>query len=232
MNKTLSKIIRTKRLINRLKTDVSGVAMVEFAVALPFLLTLTLGGLEFTNLALSNMRISQIAMMVSDNAGRVRTSIDRLDVNEVMIGARFAGTDLELGTYGRVILSSLENNGQAGANAGNVIRWQRCFGAKNDVSSYGVEGDGLTDSSLATGMGPTGQRIVPVPGTALMFTEILYDYQHLLPNLFTQSLFPNRTIRYTAAFTVRERANNVLNNFSNLSDGATASRSCNKFSAT
>ncbi len=230
MIKIFSKIARAKHINNRLKADTSGVAMIEFAVALPFLLTLTLGGLEFTNLALSNMRISQIAMMVSDNAGRVRTSIDELDVNEVMVGARFAGTDLQLGTYGRVILSSLENNGQAGANAGNVIRWQRCFGAKNEISSYGVEGDGATTSSMATGMGPVGQRILPVPGTALMFTEIVYDYQHLIPNLFTESIFPNRTIRYTAAFTVRERANNAMNNFSALP--LSGQRRCNTFSAT
>jgi TadE-like protein len=232
MNMSVSKIMRTKRLSKRLKSDVSGVAMVEFALALPFLLAVTLGGLEFTNIALSNMRISQIAMMVADNAGRVRTSIDRLDVNEVMIGARFAGDDLKLGTFGRVILSSLENNGQAGANAGNVIRWQRCFGAKNDVSSYGVTGDGATDSSLAAGMGQTGQRIIPVPGTALMFTEVLYDYQYLIPSIYTESLFPKRTLRYTAAFTVRERATNTLFNASNLPDGATASRDCGTFSAT
>ena len=230
MTNISSKITRTKRIINRLKSDTSGVAMIEFAIALPFLLTLTLGGLEFTNIALSNMRISQIAMMVSDNAGRVRTSIDELDVNEVMVGARFAGTDLQLGTHGRVILSSFESNGQAGANAGNVIRWQRCFGAKNELSSYGVEGDGATTASMATGMGPTGQRILPVPGTALMFTEIVYDYQHLIPNLFTEAIFPNRTLRYTAAFTVRERANNALNNFSGLP--LSGQRRCGTFSAT
>lgn len=230
MNKISSYTDRFKCLVNALKSDVSGVAMIEFAVSLPFLLTLTLGGLEATNVMLANMRISQIAMMVADNAGRVRTSIDELDVNEVMIGARFAGNDLELGTYGRVILSSLEGNGQAGANAGNIIRWQRCFGAKIEPSSFGLEGDGASNSSLATGMGPTGQTIIPVPGTALMFTEIVYDYQHLVPNLFTKSIFPDRTLRYTAAFTVRERANNVLNNFSNLPNSER--RLCNAFSAT
>ena len=230
MIRTSSKLSQAKKIAARLKSDTSGIAMVEFAIALPFLLTLTLGGLEFTNLALSNMRISQIAMMVSDNAGRVRTSIDELDVNEVMAGARFAGTDLQLGTHGRVILSSLENNGQAGANVGNVIRWQRCFGAKNETSSFGVEGDGATTSALAAGMGPTGQRIIPVPGTALMFTEIVYDYQHLMPNLFTETIFPNRTLRYTAAFTVRERTNNAMNNFSGLP--LSGQRRCGTFSAT
>ena len=230
MIRQIANLSQAKKGALRLKSDVSGIAMVEFAIALPFLLTLTLGGLEFTNLALSNMRISQIAMMVSDNAGRVRTSIDELDVNEVMAGARFAGTDLQLGTHGRVILSSLENNGQAGANVGNVIRWQRCFGAKNEISSYGVEGDGATTSTLAAGMGPTGQRIIPVPGTALMFTEIVYDYQHLMPNLFTETIFPNRTLRYTAAFTVRERTNNAMNNFSNMANSG--KRLCSTFSAT
>jgi TadE-like protein len=232
MSDSPRKSIIYKLPLQRLKSDVSGLAMVEFALALPFLLTLTLGGLEATNLVISYMRVSQIAMLVSDNAGRVRTSIDRLDVNEVMVGAAFAGKDLQLGKYGRVILSSLESNGFTDARRGYVIRWQACFGKKNYLSSYGVQDDGKLDSSLALGMGPTNRKIIPVPGTALMFTEVAYDYQHLLPNLFTEQIFPNRTMTDTVGFTVRERSNNALNNFSNLSTNDIKYRSCSTFSET
>ena len=61
--------------MRRLRRDERGVALIEFAISLPVLLILCMFGLEAANLALTHLRISQIAMLVADNASRVRTSI-------------------------------------------------------------------------------------------------------------------------------------------------------------
>jgi hypothetical protein len=217
---------RITNFIVRLKANQSGVAMLELAGALPFFVTLSIGGLEIANMSLSNMRISQMAMMVADNAGRVRISIDETDVNEVMVGARFSGTEMNFGPKGRVILSSVEANNQASPNTGYTIKWQRCFGQKNSVSTYGVEGAGATNSSMATGIGPTGRKIIPVPGSALMFVEVFYEYQPLINNLF----YAPQVMNFTAAFNVRERSSNSITNVANLP--ASQKRLCSTFSAT
>ena len=200
--------------------------MTEFALSLPILISLSFVGVETANYTLANLRASQIALMVADNAGRVRTSIDEADINEVMIGARLAGQNIDLGTKGRIILSSLEPNGQAAPNTGQMIRWQRCFGAKNVTSSYGVEGAGTTNATMADGMGPTGSKISAMNGAAVMFVELVYDYTPIMPDAF----FSARTIRYTAAYTVRERASNTLSNLTNMSNSQ--KRLCTNFSAT
>ena len=55
-----------------------------------------------------------------------------------------AGTATDLFEHGRVIISSLEVV-PGSASKQQYIHWQRCMGAKEWDSTYGEEGDGLSD---------------------------------------------------------------------------------------
>jgi hypothetical protein len=204
----------------------SGVAIVEFALSLPLLIGTGVGGIEVSRFVAANMQVSQIALLVADNTGRVRGSIDESDIEEVMIGARTAGEAVDFGHNGRVILSSLEPNGLTGTSEGQMIRWQRCFGMKNKTSSYGIEGAGTTNATMATGMGPSGNKITAVSGSAVMFVEAFYEYEPLVMG----DLISSTELHYTAAYTVRERATQTLSNLGNISAGN--KRLCSRFSAT
>lgn len=177
----------------------SGVAAVEFALVLPFLLIAGLYGTELTWYMLVNMRVSQVALQAADNASRIgdtSTITDRKiyesDLNDVLIGANLdGGSMLKLLNKGRVIISSLEVN-----NSGQqYIHWQRCKGLKSTVSSYGIAGD-----IKASGIGPAGQEVTAQTGDAVIFVEIQYDYQPLIADGFIS----NKTINAIASFTVRD----------------------------
>lgn len=112
------------------------------------------------------------------------------------------------------------------------IRWQRCYGMKQSSSSYGMPrnaaGTAITDgkevdgsttktdqvksvptngaSNTPTGMGPPSNQIGAGSGTAVMFVEVVYDYQPIIATSF----LGNRTIRYTSAFNVRQRNDQVM----------------------
>ncbi|HMT42903.1 MAG TPA: TadE/TadG family type IV pilus assembly protein [Chakrabartia sp.] len=220
---------RAKDCLDRAKglwSSTSGIAIVEFALSLPLFVGTAFGGIEVARYVAANMQVSQLALMVADNAGRVRGSIDESDIEEVMIGARTSGEGVKFGQYGRVILSSLEPNGQTGSNAGQMIRWQRCFGLKSVSSSYGLESAGTTNATLATGMGESGNKITALPGATVMFVEVFYDYQPLVMD----SIIPTTTLHYTAAYTVRERATQTLSNLGNIS--AANKRLCSRYSST
>lgn len=154
---TLSRIARDKR----------GIALIEFAIITPVMLLLGLGGLELANYVSANLRLSQIAMTVADNAGRVRTTIDEADINELMIGAKKMGDPIGFAANGRIILSDLEQrttttgtNGTGTITTANPngyrqwIRWQRCAGALAVTSTYGLPlnsgGTAVTDISSTT----------------------------------------------------------------------------------
>ncbi|WP_416463886.1 TadE/TadG family type IV pilus assembly protein [Sphingomonas sp. VDB2] len=213
---------RLTALMHRLRRDDRGLALIEFAFSLPVLVILCMAGLECANLALAHMRVSQVAMLVADNAARVRTSIDEADINEIMTGADLSTNSLGLKANGRIFLSDLEPNGKTGANAGQYIRWQRCWGSGTFTSSYGVAGDGATTASMANGMGPgttAATKVSAASGTAVMFVEVAYNYQPLITN----SIFGAKIIRYTSAFNVRERTDQAIKNAGNLATSATAS---------
>lgn len=188
--------------LRKLRSDVSGMAMIEFAYALPLMLVLGGYGIEMANLATVNQKISQSALALADNMSRVgaesalsTVQIRESDINDSFIGLTRQTGALNLTSNGRVILSSLEQN----ASGGQWIHWQRCIGTKSLASSYGAQGTGATGTSFA-GMGSASARITAPPGSAVMFVEVTYDYRALFGTMF----FPARTIRYEASFVVRD----------------------------
>lgn len=182
--------------------DDRATVIIEMAFAVPLLVVLGFGGLEMAYLTLANTRISQIGLSAADNASRVAAGaslslpqIRELDINELFTGVEEQAEGLDFKKHGRIILSSLERN----ADGGQWIHWQRCYGDLKVISSYGVEGTGKTGTTFK-GMGPTNREVTAASGTAVMFVEIVYEYQ---PLAFGAWLGP-RTIRSTAAFNIRE----------------------------
>jgi Flp pilus assembly protein TadG len=222
---------RARTTARKFASDRSGLALIEFAYALPLLMTVGLAGTEAANLALVTLRINQMAMLAADNAARVRISIDETDVNEVMVGMRFSGTSIKFGERGRVIISTIESNGQTAGNAGYKITWQRCFGSKNVASVYGAEGAGATNGTMKNGITTTGVAattaaaantgtIPPTTNGALIVAEVRYTYVPLVASMF----MGNRELRAVQTFPVRDRAGQALTNSTNM--GTTAKRLC------
>ena len=227
----------------------SGVAMLEFAFALPVVMALGLMGLETANYAMAHLRVSNIAMLTADNAARVRESIDESDIVEIFTGAKMSGASINFAANGRIILSDLEPTGGGSGNP-QWIRWQRCDGAlnysnpganmrprtaagapiTNGTEIYNADRTTLNTTNPSSdvtspvifGMGSTSTPIAAQAGTAVMVVEVVYTYQPIIPNSF----LAGRQIRYESAFNVRQRTDQTLRN-----SGAITPRSCNTFAA-
>lgn len=199
---------RLQTLTRRFRSDVRGLAMIEFAIVAPVLLTLGLAGAEITHMAVAVMRVNQISTAISDNVARVRDSIDESDVNEALLSAKFIGGGIDFSANGRVVVSSVEPNGKEAPNSGQYIRWQRCTGALNTTDSqpkYGTQSKGQNDNTLPY-MGSSTRKIVAGPGSALIFVEVTYRYQPLVSSRF----FGTPTLRSESVYNVRERNTQVL----------------------
>lgn len=211
---------RLRRAFRCLGKDAGGLALTEFAVAAPIIIFVGGYGIELSNLALAHLRVSQIALNLADNASRIgltstltTTQLRETDINDVLTAVRIEGDGIDLTTYGRVTLSSLENVQQSWDSAPvQRIHWQRCIGKMSGTgydSTYGTApvtagtavGSAYAGTAAATGMGPTGAKVMPPSGTGVMFVEINYAYQPLFGSVFV----PTRTIGYTASFIVRDK---------------------------
>ena len=188
----------------RLGRDTRGLALTEFAFAAPIFLTLVLTGLELSNLALAHLKISQMAMTVADNAGRITGGLRETDIYEVFASAEYTGDGLDFEPHGRLILSSLQHNDATKEDEGQTIVWQRCWGNDKTIRpAYGKEGDGKNDDSLKDGLGAGTSKITALKDTAVMFVEVTYHYQPLVSTAF----FTPPTIRYESAFNTRAGKN-------------------------
>ena len=95
-----------------LRRDQKGLALVEFAYVAPILLVLGMGGAELTNYALVQMRVSQLAISLADNASRARQFVSGAaprfrehDVREVFHAAQLQSGELDIRGNGRIVLS-------------------------------------------------------------------------------------------------------------------------------
>ena len=186
----------------RLVRDTSGLALLEFALSLPIVITMSLTGAELTNYIITKMRVSQIALQLADNSARMGSGsqleskkVFERDINDLLIGADFQSGELKLFTNGRVIISSVEPH----ATTANKyrIRWQRCKGSKASwTSSYGTPATKTNED----GIGPTGRQVIAPPKGVAMFVEVRYEYQPLIKT----SLSPTSEIKEIASMMVRD----------------------------
>lgn len=210
-----------RQLFRAVRDDQSGVAFMEFAYALPFLMITLLGGLELVHLALTHQQLSRIATSAADLAARFRSSIDETDVNTLFLGSQMSATIQDFQTNGRIILSSVTRND---ADNGHWVRWQRCDGGLGTATSaIGGEGDGETDTSIADVNG----MVITDPNNVLV-AEVTYAYTPWFFPVTSETLsriapiFVQRDITYTSAFIAREL---TLNNITNTTGMPAADRS-------
>ncbi|MFC4292035.1 TadE/TadG family type IV pilus assembly protein [Sphingorhabdus arenilitoris] len=220
----MSKFSRIGKLLRDVKKDESGLALVEFAVSLPFFMGLSVGGIEIANYASVIMQLNQITIHTADNAARMgdgsRLSdrpLTELHINDVFEGTLREGDRVALaGAHkyidpvtnvesirgnSKIILSSIEPVSPFNAaNPKYRIRWQRCAGfAQQYSSSYGT----TSSTPTSDGFGPAGRKSAPPPDGSVMFVELQYYFQPKIVNGFTR--LTDRTIKQTASMVVRER---------------------------
>ncbi len=202
--------IRIRHLSGALARCTSGVTIVEFAVAMPIVLSMSFYAIELAYLNTVDMKLSEIALSLADNASRlgqtdnssVTPTVTRSDIAEIMMGAREQGEAIGLATKGRVILSSFEREPTTGKQ---YIHWQRCYGSLGRQSAYGNDStrNGV-NGAVITGMGSGTTKVTATSNSsAVMFVEVYYSYTGLVGDLFVS----NRLIRKEGAFLVRDERN-------------------------
>lgn len=203
----MTKSARLHYLARQLQRDDSGVALLEFAFALPVLLLMSLTGAELTNYITAKTRISQIALHLADNAARIGSgsqlaakTITEADINDLFTGANLQGGELGLLANGRMIITSLEPTANPNTTGTYKIGWQRCQGAKTSKApGYGIFN--TSSGRNMTGIGPAGRQVTAPVNGATIFVEVYYEYKPLVQT----SLAPTTTMTEIASMVVRDK---------------------------
>jgi hypothetical protein len=217
----MNKIAEYANFARNLAKDCSGLAVVEFAVGLPFFLGLTVAGMETANYAAITMSLNQITIHTADSGARMGEGgqLAAKRISETLINDVFAGTIREgdsllldgqhaytsngvvtLRGNTKLWMSSIEPVAAFdAANPRYRMRWQRCMGAGSFFTpSYGTP---ATITSV-TGVGPVGRQIIAPPAGAAIFVETKYWFKPLVIGNMTKLV--EKEIAMYAAMVVRD----------------------------
>jgi len=195
---------RFRRLLARRRRDAARPQVQwNWALALPFLMGLARSaGAEVVSLAITHVKLNQLAITVADNASRAEQAqvncaprFREADANEVFQAARLQAEDLDIPNRGRVILSSLRRN----TDEGRAIAVAALLGKTTWPSRYGTQGTGASGTAFQ-GMGYTTTKMTADASAAIMFVEVAYDYKPF----FLGSILSPKVIRKEAALYVRD----------------------------
>ena len=124
--------MRMRRLLKGLASDRSGVALIEFGLALPLFLGFVLAGIEMANYVMANNRTQRLATMAADLVAQ--SGAGAIGASEAQIYDLFSALDLtaqpfDLRNDGRIVITAVKGTDQnADSKVESRILWQRFDG--------------------------------------------------------------------------------------------------------
>lgn len=184
------------RILDRLRQNTDGSALVEAAIVAPFLIGLMAGLFEMMALIGAYQKSSQVATGVADMVARAEDGLRESQLNDIFLAVPYVADQLDFDGRGRIIVSMVVGT----PGNGNRISWQRCGGADlGTTSAFG--GEGAQNVSLPGG-------IVVAENQSVVVTEVFYDYESLL----SVDFLSNIVINEQAVFRPRFGALDVIQN--------------------
>ncbi len=167
------------------RRDRRGGVMLEFAFAMPILVGLLMGGVEFARFALVNQKMERVTSFVGDFVARAE-ALDEADFDDYFAAADQLGRPFDLFEGGNIIVTSV-----IGEATGPEILWQQI-------------GTGHVTAPSLVGL-PGEPAVLPLnfnvdEGEGLVVTEVYFDYEPILlplmipaQRLYYQSIYRPRT---------------------------------------
>jgi Flp pilus assembly protein TadG len=156
--------------IGRLLTQESGIAAVEFAVILPIMIVLWIGGVEVTGALSVDRRLNNLASAIGDLAARKKelTYADVSDIFDIAEGAMYpySATGMKL----RLTEISIDDDGVA------KVYWSR------------AEGSGITAHPTNALMDSYVPATLRVDNTHIVMAEVFYTYSPTVGYVITGDL--------------------------------------------
>ncbi len=196
----------THKLQAALRSNESGMAVVEFALLVPLLSLSILMTADAALLMMATQKVARTAATIADLTAQSDAGTSEAQMSDALEAAKILMQPGDLAQDGRVYVSAV----QGGANGiGNYILWQRCTGGLT------TEGSALSNSN---------NRDVDLPGDIVLdqnqlviVAEAYLDYTPIFPN----SVFKRQTIRQTAVARPRNLSFTTL-----TPDGTVAQDTC------
>lgn len=146
--------------ISQFKQESKGASMVEFALILPLLVTVSLGIYETTNYIMLSAKLNEIASGLSS---WIAAQTSTATITDCLVGANLMGTNYNFSAKGGVVVSGLQ---QVGSTTAQKLVWQQAsLGATSQITTSAITGQ-VTSSPFTL-----------ASASNLVVVEVTYNYQ-------------------------------------------------------
>ncbi len=173
--KTISAALLARRISKAsLYSDQKGVAMVEFAVALPVVTILLLGTIDLAVYLVAHQRIARSAYTMSNLMTQMDEGLTESQVSDMMLALDQVSSPFDISANGVATVTAVIGNGDDGAAPDDYrVAWKRCYGPNSSNTVFGAVGSVVPEGNIPDNMIVTTSQIVVV-------TEIEYEYEPIL----------------------------------------------------
>ena len=163
-----------KKLTSDIKKKEEGVAVLEFAMAVPVIVTLLMGTIDLVTYVIAHQRISRAAYTMSNLLTQMDKGLKEAQVSDMMLALNRVSDPYDIALNGKATMTAIIGIGTDGAAPDSYkVAWKRCYGAGSGSSSYGAENTTVAQSAFPVNTIVTSSQI-------LIVTEITYDFEPML----------------------------------------------------
>lgn len=190
---------------HKLRSDESGVSMVEFALALPLLAMLGLGGLEYMNFVLANQKLERISSVTADTLARNTIAPSEKSFHDTFKSVDRVGRPFNVSTKGRTILTGVIGVNKDGTVVNKIV-WQRCGGQLTSITSQ-IGSEWTQSNDYGEGPDVTlPNNVVLQQNQMVVLAEVGYEYEPLINVRNLIGTAPDGIIRQKSMFVTRGQA--------------------------
>lgn len=191
--------------LKHLRSDKSGVAMMETALWLPLVAMIGLGGLEYTNFVLANQKMERIASVTADTIARNTLPPSEKSYHDTFKAVEKLDAPFDIKKDGRTILTGVIGVNKNGTVVNKIV-WQRCDGDLTSVvSQIGEEWTQTKDY----GEGPDvtlPNGVVLQQNQMVVVAEVGYKYDPIINVGNLRQMPPGGIIRQRSMYITRGQA--------------------------
>jgi len=179
--------------LRKLKLDIAGLALIEFAYTLPIFVGFGLVGIEFANVVLARQKTERIAATIADQVASNQVPPNERQIRDMFEAVELIAAPFDFNDNGNVIVTAVVGvRDPDDDEIQNKVAWQRCRVKDSFESRFGEQ---WTGDDVAEGPEIELPNDIELrQNQMVILTEVFFPYEEIVSAELVSSFLPEGAI--------------------------------------
>jgi hypothetical protein len=180
--------------LRRLRRDIAGLALIEFAYTLPIFVGFGLVGIEFANVVLARQKAERIAATIADQVASNQVPPNERQIRDMFEAVDLIAAPFDFNDNGNVIVTAVVGVRDTDDDEiQNKVAWQRCRVKDSFESQFGEQWSGSDDVAEGPEI-ELPNDIELRQNQMVILTEVFFPYDEIVSTQLVGSFLPPNAI--------------------------------------